>query len=98
MRGGLSWSQQARAYTWFKRRARGGRLDAARVDFVLGSRALGDCVTATGIDETEAARPDSDHAPLWVEVRLGAGLTRPAQVAYKGQPTVSLRTWHKAKP
>ena len=48
---------------WFNRRARGGRLDAARVDFVLASRALADCVTATGIDETEAARPGSDHAP-----------------------------------
>jgi len=58
---------QARAYTWFNRRARNGRLDAARVDVVLASRALADCVTATGIDETETARPGSDHAPLWVK-------------------------------
>lgn len=63
---------EARAYTWFNRRSRGGRLDAARVDFVLASHALAVCVTATGIDETETARPGSDHAPLWVE--LGASL------------------------
>ncbi|HVI59000.1 MAG TPA: hypothetical protein VM619_09055 [Luteimonas sp.] len=59
---------EARAYTWFNRRARGGRLDAARVDFVLASRALADRLTGTGIDEDAQARPGSDHAPLWVEL------------------------------
>ncbi|MGN6511991.1 MAG: exodeoxyribonuclease III [Lysobacteraceae bacterium] len=60
----------ARAYTWFNRRARGGRLDAARVDFVLAGRALADRVTATGIDAAEEARPGSDHAPAWVELDI----------------------------
>ena len=55
-----------RAYTWFNKRARGGRLDAARVDFVLASGALAPRVIACGIDETPDARPGSDHAPFWV--------------------------------
>jgi exodeoxyribonuclease-3 len=38
-----------RAYTWFNRRAR--RLDAARVDFILCSRALAPHVLACGIDD-----------------------------------------------
>jgi exonuclease III len=40
------------------------------VDFVLASRTLAERVTAAGIDEEEAARPGSDHAPAWVEVRI----------------------------
>jgi exodeoxyribonuclease-3 len=59
-----------RAYTWFNKRAR--RLDAARVDFVLASRALESQVVACGIDEDAAARPGTDHAPLWVELDLDA--------------------------
>jgi exodeoxyribonuclease-3 len=60
---------QTHAYTWFNRRARSGRLDAARVDFVLASCTLADRVAGAGIDVAEAARAGSDHAPVWVEVR-----------------------------
>ena len=56
----------ARRYTWFNRRARGGRLDAARVDFALVSAGLAPRVSDAGIDETRAARMRSDHAPLWI--------------------------------
>ena len=55
-----------REYTWFNARAR-TRLDAARVDFVLASRALLPRMR-TGIDAAPEARPGSDHAPLWVEL------------------------------
>lgn len=57
----------ARAYTWFNRRSR-HRLDAARVDFALLDRALLPRLSATGIDADPAARPGSDHAPLWIEL------------------------------
>jgi exodeoxyribonuclease-3 len=57
---------ETRAYTWFNRRAR--RLDAARVDFILCSRALASEVVACGIDEAPDARPGTDHAPAWVEL------------------------------
>lgn len=63
---------ETRAYTWHHRRPRGGRKDAARVDFVLASRALADRVIETGIDEDKAARPRSDHAPLWLTLRTEA--------------------------
>jgi exodeoxyribonuclease-3 len=62
----------ARAYTWFNRRARSGRLDAARVDFVLASRALAASVTDAGIEGAEDARPGSDHAPVWVALDASA--------------------------
>lgn len=55
-----------RAYTWFNARARGGRLDAARVDFVLASRALAHRVIDCEIDAAPDARPGSDHAPVRV--------------------------------
>ena len=59
----------ARKYTWFNRHAR--RLDAARVDYALVSRALD--VTGADIDETRAHRFGSDHAPLWIEIgKFGA--------------------------
>ena len=58
----------ARAYTWFNRRARG--LDAARVDFLLASRALAAQVVACGIDDAPDARPGSDHAPVWATLAL----------------------------
>lgn len=61
---------ELRAYTWFNRRARSGRLDAARVDFALLSRSLADDVIDVGIDPDPEARPGSDHAPLWVSLRL----------------------------
>ena len=51
-------------YTWFNNHAR--RLDAARVDYALVSRALD--VEAADIDETRAHRFGSDHAPLWLEL------------------------------
>jgi len=63
-----------RAYTWFNKRAR--RLDAARVDFVLASRALVPQVVDCGIDEEAGARPGTDHAPVWVELDLDAGPRR----------------------
>jgi exodeoxyribonuclease-3 len=56
----------ARAYTWFHPRAR-TRLDAARVDFVLASRALLPRLR-TGIDADPDARPGSDHAPVWLRI------------------------------
>jgi exodeoxyribonuclease-3 len=59
---------EARAYTWFNRRARGGRLDAARVDFFLADAGVAAHATGTGIDEAADARPGSDHAPLWIEL------------------------------
>jgi exodeoxyribonuclease-3 len=54
---------QARAYTWFNRRARG--LDAARVDFVLVSADLVPRVRAADIRDR---LPSSDHAPIQVEL------------------------------
>lgn len=59
-----------RAYTWFNARAR-TRLDAARVDFVLASRALV-ARMRTGIEADPDARPGSDHAPVWVELESPA--------------------------
>jgi exodeoxyribonuclease-3 len=59
----------ARAYTWFSRRSRPSRLDAARVDFaLLPERRLGD-VTKAWIDEGEAGHHGSDHAPVHVVIR-----------------------------
>ena len=63
----------ARAYTRFNRRARGGRLDAARVEFALVDASMADAVLESGIDVDPEARTGSDHAPLWVtldEARL----------------------------
>jgi len=51
-----------RAYTWYQR---GRRLDAARVDYALVSRALMPRVARA---EVLARRPDSDHAPIVVEL------------------------------
>ena len=59
---------EARAYTWFNRRARGGRLDAARVDFFLATPDVALRVSGTGIEGAPDARPGTDHAPLWVEL------------------------------
>jgi exodeoxyribonuclease III len=56
----------ARSYTWFNVRAR-TRLDAARVDFVLASRALMPRVQS-GIEAEPDVRPGSDHAPVWLEI------------------------------
>ena len=56
----------AKKYTWFNKWAR--RLDAARVDYALVSRALE--VGAADIDDERAHRFGSDHAPLWIDVAL----------------------------
>lgn len=55
------------AYTWFNPRSR-HRLDAARVDFALLSRALLPRLSDAGIDADPDARPGSDHAPLWIDL------------------------------
>jgi exodeoxyribonuclease III len=55
-----------RKYTWFNKWSR--RLDAARVDYALVSRSL--AVEAADIDEARAHRFGSDHAPLWLTLRL----------------------------
>ena len=60
----------ARQYTWFNRRARGNPLDAARVDFVLLDDTLVGHAHAAGIEDFEAWREYSDHAPLWLEMRM----------------------------
>jgi len=58
---------EALAYTWFNPRSR-HRLDAARVDFALLSEGLLPHLAGAGIDADPAARPGSDHAPLWIEL------------------------------
>lgn len=55
----------AKKYTWFNRRAR--RLDAARVDYALISRALVPRVVAADVDELP---PHGDHAPLWLTLDI----------------------------
>lgn len=55
---------EARKYTWFNRRAPAEKLDAARVDYALVSRALMPGVFEADIDERPASRFASDHAPL----------------------------------
>jgi exonuclease III len=60
-----------RAYTWFSRQAaRHNRLDAARVDYALISRALLPRVLGAGIEQQQAFRLGSDHAPLWLELKV----------------------------
>ena len=61
---------EARAYTCFNRRARGGRLDAARVDFVLADAAIAGAVVDAGIEADPALRTGSDHAPVSVTLSL----------------------------
>jgi exodeoxyribonuclease III len=59
----------AREYTWFNRRARGGRLDAARVDFALVSGSLIERVIDAGIAQDAPPSSRSDHVPLWITLR-----------------------------
>ncbi len=60
---------EARGYTWFSAQAaRWGRLDAARVDFLLVSESLISRVRAASIWPEPAHRPGSDHAPLLLEL------------------------------
>lgn len=55
---------EARAYTWYNRRAPPGVLDAARVDFALVSRALLPRVREASVLSDPALRFGSDHAPI----------------------------------
>jgi exodeoxyribonuclease-3 len=59
----------SREYTWFNKRARSGRLDAARVDFALISESLLDRVADAGIAERDLLPSKSDHVPLWITLR-----------------------------
>jgi exodeoxyribonuclease-3 len=59
---------EERAYTWFNRRSRAGRLDAARVDFVLVAEELLPRVILATILGTPSDREGSDHAPVVVEL------------------------------
>jgi exodeoxyribonuclease III len=52
------------AYTWFNRLTPPGRLDAARVDFALVSRALMPHVAGASILDDPTLRFHSDHAPV----------------------------------
>jgi exonuclease III len=61
---------EERAYTWFNRRARPGRLDAARVDFILMSRQLIPSVECAEIVEAPDLRFTSDHAPVFVRLQI----------------------------
>ena len=56
-----------RSYSWFGK-TRGGRLDAARVDYALVSRDLAPRVTEAGIISEARLRPKSDHAPIAIEI------------------------------
>jgi exodeoxyribonuclease-3 len=59
----------ARKYTWFNRRARSGKLDAARVDFALVSHRLRERTVAADILDDVEARFHSDHAPIFVRLK-----------------------------
>ncbi len=60
---------EERGYTWFDARAaRFGRLDAARVDFILVSESLVPRVRTARILAEPAQRPGSDHAPIILEL------------------------------
>jgi exodeoxyribonuclease-3 len=59
---------QARGYTWFNPRARAGRLDAARVDFVLVSRDLLPFVRSAVILDDPELRRGTDHAPVLLDL------------------------------
>ena len=59
---------ELRAFTWFNRQARGERLDAARVDYVLLSRSLLAAVREIGIHDAASERFGSDHAPVFARL------------------------------
>ncbi|WXB00358.1 exodeoxyribonuclease III [Pendulispora brunnea] len=58
---------EERRYTWFNRRARPGRLDAARVDYILVSEDLVPHVRSASILDDPRDRGGSDHAPTVVD-------------------------------
>jgi exodeoxyribonuclease III len=58
-----------RAYSWFNRRAEKlGRLDAARVDFMLVSKNLLECVDRVAILGDPGFRIRTDHAPVILDL------------------------------
>jgi exodeoxyribonuclease III len=57
-----------RGYSWFNPRARGKRLHAARVDFILVSRDLLPRVRRTAILDDPGLRLTTDHAPVVLEL------------------------------
>lgn len=59
-----------RAYTWFSRRSTPARLDAARVDFALVSRALRTRIVEASVEDDPARRFGSDHAPICLVLAL----------------------------
>lgn len=59
-----------RRYTWFNRRVPPGKLDAARVDFILISRAALPRVTRAAVLDEPATRYHSDHAPVRVDIMV----------------------------
>jgi exodeoxyribonuclease-3 len=62
---------EERKYSWFNRVAVArGRLDAARVDYVLLSRSLLPDARAADVLEDPKLRGRSDHAPLTLSLRL----------------------------
>jgi exodeoxyribonuclease-3 len=62
---------KAREYSWFNRVAvRYGRLDAARVDYFLTSRALRASVVSATILQDQALKLGSDHAPITLRLSL----------------------------
>jgi exodeoxyribonuclease III len=65
---------EAVAYTWFNRLTPPGRLDAARVDFALVSRALLAHVAEASILDEPMLRFHSDHAPIRLVITKSAAL------------------------
>jgi len=63
-----------RTYTWFHRRAeRAGRLDAARVDFMLVSKDLLPRVKAASILDDRGFRMRTEHAPVALDLYAEPG-------------------------
>ncbi|MFY0539583.1 endonuclease/exonuclease/phosphatase family protein [Nannocystis pusilla] len=61
---------EARKYTWFNPQTPPGKLDAARVDFALVTEDLVPRVVETDILDAPEDRFRSDHAPLFLRLRL----------------------------
>jgi exodeoxyribonuclease III len=66
-----------RAYTWFNRiAAHYGRLDAARVDYLLVSKSLLPAISSLGILQEQPSRFGSDHAPITLILNTASSSTR----------------------
>lgn len=61
---------EERKYTWFNRQAPPGKLDAARVDFALVTEGLLPSVVESDILDAPGDRCRSDHAPIFVKLRM----------------------------